>query len=43
MDPNRLLTSKEISEIVNGFDPIDWVQIDLLAKIPAVSIIVMIG
>ena len=33
MDPNRLLTSKEISEIVNGFDPIDWVQIDLLAKI----------
>jgi len=34
MDPNRLLSSKEISEIVSGFDPIDWVQIDLLAKMP---------
>ena len=34
MDPNRLLSSKEISEIVSGFDPIDWVQIDLRAKMP---------
>lgn len=28
------LTSEDISEIVDGFDPIDWVQLDLLAKMP---------
>lgn len=28
------LTSEEISAIVNGFDPIDWIQVDLLAKMP---------
>lgn len=28
------LTSNEISQIINGFDPIDWVQLDLLAKMP---------
>lgn len=30
----QTLTSEDISEIVNGFDPIDWVQVDLLAKMP---------
>jgi len=34
MDERKLLTSEEISKIVDGFDPIDWVQIDLLAKMP---------
>lgn len=28
------LTSEEISAIVDGFDPIDWVQMELLAKMP---------
>ena len=30
----RPLTSEEISAIVDGFDPIDWVQMELLAKLP---------
>jgi len=30
----RNLTSDEISEIVDGFDPIDWVQMELIAKLP---------
>ena len=30
----QILTSEDISKIVNGFDPIDWVQLDLLAKMP---------
>lgn len=30
----RPLSSKEISAIVNGLDPIDWVQMELLAKLP---------
>lgn len=30
----RPLTPEEISAIVDGFDPIDWVQIKLLAKMP---------
>lgn len=30
----QTLTSEDISKIVNGFDPIDWVQIELLAKLP---------
>lgn len=34
MDSKRVLTSEEISAIVDGFDPIDWVQLDLLAKMP---------
>ena len=34
MDAKQLLSSTEISTIVDGFDPIDWVQVDLLAKMP---------
>ena len=34
MSVRKPLTSKEISAIVNGFDPIDWVQMELLAKLP---------
>jgi len=34
MTEKRPLTSEEISKIVDGFDPIDWVQLDLLAKMP---------
>lgn len=28
------LSYDEISAIVDGFDPVDWVQVDLLAKLP---------
>jgi hypothetical protein len=28
------LTPDEISAIVDGFDPIDWTQMELLAKLP---------
>jgi len=28
------LTSEDISKIVNGFDPIDWAQMELHAKLP---------
>lgn len=28
------LTSEEIAKIVAGFDPIDWVQMELHAKLP---------
>lgn len=28
------LTSDEISKIVDGLNPIDWVQMELLAKMP---------
>ena len=34
MKNKRPLTSEEISAIVDGFDPIDWVQMKLLAKMP---------
>ena len=34
MTDKRFLTPEEISAIVNGFDPIDWVQMELLAKLP---------
>jgi hypothetical protein len=34
MSNRKALTSEEISAIVDGFDPIDWVQLDLLAKMP---------
>ena len=30
----HILTSEDISKIVNGFDPIDSVQMELLAKLP---------
>ncbi|RJP53929.1 MAG: hypothetical protein C4586_00560 [Anaerolineaceae bacterium] len=28
------LTSEDISQIVDGFEPIDWVQMEMLAKLP---------
>ena len=34
MENKQLLTSEEISAIVDGFDPIDWVQMELHAKLP---------
>ncbi len=34
MAEKQTLTSEDISKIVAGFDPIDWVQLDLLAKMP---------
>jgi hypothetical protein len=34
METKKHLTSEEISAIVDGLDPIDWVQVDLLAKLP---------
>jgi hypothetical protein len=30
----QTLTPDDISKIVSGFDPIDWVQLDLLANMP---------
>jgi hypothetical protein len=34
MPTKKLLSSTEISSIVDGFDPIDWVQLELLAELP---------
>lgn len=34
MTEKQTLTSEEISKIVDGFDPIDWVQMKLIAKLP---------
>ena len=34
MSARKPITSEEISAIVDGFEPIDWVQMDLLAKLP---------
>jgi hypothetical protein len=34
MSERKPLTSEEISAIVDGFDPIDRVQMELLAKMP---------
>ena len=34
MAKRKSLTPEEISAIVDGLDPIDWVQLDLLAKMP---------
>ena len=34
MNERRPLTSEEISAIVDGFDPIDRLQMELLAKLP---------
>ncbi|MEP6896235.1 MAG: hypothetical protein ABI986_11570 [Chloroflexota bacterium] len=30
----QILTSEDISKIVDGLNPIDWVQMELLAKLP---------
>jgi len=34
MTEKRTLTSEEISKIVDGLNPIDWAQMELLAKMP---------
>ena len=34
MTDRKPLTSEEISKIVDGIDPVDWVQLDLLAQLP---------
>ncbi len=34
MTERKPLTSEEISKIVDGLNPIDWVQMELLAKLP---------
>ncbi|MBI5838498.1 MAG: hypothetical protein HZB19_00215 [Chloroflexi bacterium] len=34
MTEKRTLTSEDISKIVDGLNPIDWVQMELLAKLP---------
>jgi hypothetical protein len=34
MNERKPLTTKEISAIVDGFDPIDWVQMEIHAKLP---------
>jgi len=34
MTEKQTLTSEEISKIVAGFDPIDWVQVKLIANLP---------
>jgi hypothetical protein len=34
MTERKPLTSEEISAIVDGFEPVDWVQLKLIAKLP---------
>jgi hypothetical protein len=34
MNKRKPLSPEEISAIVEGFDPIDWVQLELLAQMP---------
>jgi len=34
MTERKPLTPEEISALVNGLNPIDWVQMELLAKLP---------
>ena len=34
MSDKKPLTPEEITAIVDGFEPIDWVQVELLAKLP---------
>ena len=34
MNAKQQLSSKEISAILDRLDPIDWVQVDLLARMP---------
>jgi hypothetical protein len=34
MNQNQTLTALEIASIVQGLDPVDWAQMELLAKLP---------
>ena len=34
MTERKPLTPQEISAIVDGFEPVDWVQLKLIAKLP---------
>jgi hypothetical protein len=34
MTKRKHLSAEEISAMVDGFDPVDWVQLDLLANMP---------
>jgi hypothetical protein len=34
MTHRKPLTSEEISAIVDGFAPVDWAQLELIAKLP---------
>ena len=34
MAEKQTLSSEDISKIVDGFDPIDWVQVKLIANLP---------
>ena len=34
MIEKRTLTSEDISKIMDGFDPIDWVQVKLITNLP---------
>ncbi len=34
MKTKQTLTPAEIASIVQGLDPIDWIQVELLAKLP---------
>lgn len=34
MNERKPLTSEDITAIVDGFDPIDWTQVRLLASLP---------
>ena len=34
MTEKQTLTSEEISALVDGLNPIDWVQMELLSKLP---------
>ena len=34
MSDKETLSKDQISEIVRGLDPVDWLQVELLAKLP---------
>ena len=34
MNGRKPLTPEEISAVVDGFEPIDWVQMELLSRLP---------
>ncbi|MEI6291482.1 MAG: hypothetical protein WCK35_11985 [Chloroflexota bacterium] len=34
MNDRRILTPSEIAAIVQGIDPVDWTQVELLANLP---------
>jgi hypothetical protein len=34
MNAKPLLNLEDITEIVRGLDPVDWVQVELLSKLP---------